>query len=318
MKNNLILFLLLFIVNSSLFARKKLEFVKGFGENYGWLKMFVYTPPNAPKNAPLLVGLHGCVQTAEAYAKQSGWFKLADEHGFCLLLPQTQTFNNISMCFNWFTPVDINRKKHGESRSIRNMVEYMIQNRSIDSSQIYITGVSAGAAMAVVMMALYPETFKAGAPLAGGPYKAANNIFGASFAMLGWVCRKPHKWAKHIKKQNPNYVGPYPKLVIVHGRRDLVCNRGNARELAEQWTGINNIEAQPTEIESNFNGNKRIKKLFYKNDKGENLVIRYDIKGIGHRVPIDPGNKKNKGGKTGLFSKDIDFHSTYGLRLIWV
>lgn len=314
MKNYLLLCSLLFF-SSSLLAKPKLEFVKGFGENHGWLKMFVYTPKNVKKNAPLLVGLHGCAQTASSYAHESGWFKLADEHGFILLLPQTQTFNNISMCYNWFTPVDINRKKQGESRSIKNMIEYMKENRDIDTNQIFITGVSAGAAMSVVMMSLYPETFKAGSSLAGGPYKAANNVFGAGFALLGWVVRKPHKWAKHVIKQNPNYKGSYPKMVIAHGRRDPVSNRGNSRELAEQWSSLHKIDAQPTKKEINFQGHQDVNRLLYQDKDGNDIIIRYDIRKIGHRVPIDPGKKKNKGGRKGLFSKDINFHSTYWIAL---
>jgi len=306
--------LLLLFFSCNLTAQEpKLAYVKGFGKNPGWLKMFVYKPKDVKPNAPLLVALHGCLQTAESYAKQSGWFKLADEHGFVILFPQTQTFNNISMCFNWFTPRDINKKKHGEPASIHNMINYLCENQTVDSNQIYITGVSAGGAMSVVMMALYPKTFRAGAPLAGGPYKAANNVFGAAFAMLGWVCRKPHKWAKRVRKQNPNYKGPYPRIVILHGRRDFVNNRGNARELTEQWAAINDISEKPSQSEKKFNGNKRVKKFFYKNEAGEALIIRYVIKGLGHRVPIDQGKDKNKGGKQSLFSKDINFHSTYWL-----
>jgi hypothetical protein len=35
------------------------------------------------------------------------------------------------------------------------------------------------------------------------------------------------------------------------------------------------------------------------------------MKGLGHALAIDPGTGKMKGGKTGIFSKDVDLFSTW-------
>ena len=41
--------------------------VTGFGGNPGNLRMWKHVPANMPANAPLVVALHGCTQTASGY-----------------------------------------------------------------------------------------------------------------------------------------------------------------------------------------------------------------------------------------------------------
>src|SRR4051812_22440925 len=67
--------------------------VSSFGSNPGALKMFKYVPAGVPPNAPLVLALHGCAQTAADYEK-AGWNALADKHKFLLLYPEQTTANN--------------------------------------------------------------------------------------------------------------------------------------------------------------------------------------------------------------------------------
>ena len=47
--------------------------------------MLSFVPPHLPDGAPLVVVLHGCLQTAQAYDEGSGWSMLAKRHGFALV-----------------------------------------------------------------------------------------------------------------------------------------------------------------------------------------------------------------------------------------
>ena len=47
--------------------------VTGFGSNPGELRMYAYVPDDLPANAPLVVVLHGCTQSAGSYNKGAGW-----------------------------------------------------------------------------------------------------------------------------------------------------------------------------------------------------------------------------------------------------
>jgi poly(3-hydroxybutyrate) depolymerase len=94
--------------------------VTAFGSNPGELRMYSYVPAGLPANAPLVVVLHGCTQSAASYNKGSGWSTLADRYGFALLLlPQQQWNNNPLRCFNWFKPEDNERERASRCRSGR-------------------------------------------------------------------------------------------------------------------------------------------------------------------------------------------------------
>src|SRR5262245_5165911 len=152
-----------------------------FGSNPGVLRMFEYVPSR--RNSALVVVLHGSAQTAASYDLGAGWSTLADRYGFALLLPQQQNYNNPNNCFNWFLPGDIERGR-GEAISICQMIETMTAAHRIDRRRVFITGLSAGGAMAGVMLATYPELFAAGAIIAGLPFGTATNVSEALESMV--------------------------------------------------------------------------------------------------------------------------------------
>src|SRR3974390_3483775 len=121
----------------------RLRELTGFGANPGNLRMFAYTPERLPPNAPLIVALHGCTQTAEEYDYGTGWSSLSDELGFAIFFPQPQPTHNPKSCFSWFLPGDIARGS-GEALSIRAMIEHAIAICASDRRKVFVTGLSAG------------------------------------------------------------------------------------------------------------------------------------------------------------------------------
>jgi poly(hydroxyalkanoate) depolymerase family esterase len=149
-----------------------------FGSNPGKLNAYVYKPDTLHASAPLVVVLHGCQQNAQDYATDSGWIKMADDLGLVLVLPEQTQANNQNKCFNWFLPADIQRDK-GEALSIKQMVDKVKSDQSVDPKRIYVTGLSAGGAMTGVMLATYPDVFAGGGIVAGIPYGCAGDMLGA-------------------------------------------------------------------------------------------------------------------------------------------
>ena len=49
----------------------------------------------------------------------------------------------------------------------------------------------------------------------------------------------------------------------------------------------------------------------YKDIAGNEIISFLEVKYLGHELMVDPGEGSKQGGKTGLFSKDKDFFSTY-------
>src|ERR1700691_3005158 len=65
----------------------RLRKLTAFGSNPGNLRMVVYEPERLPRNAPLVVALHGCGQSAAEYDHGSGWSQLAGRLGFAVVYP---------------------------------------------------------------------------------------------------------------------------------------------------------------------------------------------------------------------------------------
>ena len=142
-------------------ANDRLAALPPIADNPGKLAGRLYVPNNIAGPAPLVVVLHGCTQNAALYDHGSGWSALADKHGFILLFPEQNRTNNPLLCFNWFLPDDSGRGM-GEAASIANMIAAVKAAHDVDPDRVFVTGLSAGGAMASVMLATYPELFAAG------------------------------------------------------------------------------------------------------------------------------------------------------------
>lgn len=286
------------------------EEVIDFGTNPGNLSLFYYVPPGVKENAALVVVIHGCAQGATAAAELTGWNKLADKYGFCVMYPQQHFPNNPQHCFNWFKNNEIERGK-GECESIKQMVEYMLKKFKVDSKRVFVTGMSAGGAMSTVMIATQPGMFSAAAIFAGGPYKPGSNIFSSSGSMVWGVNKTPEEWGDLVWKQNPAFKGKYPRVLIVHGTKDPVVNFRNTHEMVKQWTYLHNADTVPTVVDSTYLGAKDIIRHAYYSKEGEEAVVLYKVEDLGHALPINPGECDNEGGKPGIFATDKNFYSTY-------
>jgi feruloyl esterase len=307
MKYILLLISLLFFINSM--AQSELLTESNFGANPGDLNMHYYKPNHSNdtlKRKPLVVALHGCSQSTKSMSQTTGWNKLADENNFMMLYPAQKIRNNMNRCFNWFELDDIS-KESGELQSIINMINHLIEKKLVDTSQIYVYGLSAGAAMGVALMAVYPNKFQSGAILAGAPYKIATNKLQGLQVMLKVPNKKPKEWGNLVTKE---FNTIFPKLIVCHGERDFVVDINSSIELIKQWTYLHQTDAKPDETTTPFIS-KSVSRSSFTDKTNNEVVVFYKFSSSGHVVPIDPGDKFNQGGEKHLFTKDIDFFSTY-------
>ena len=281
-----------------------------FGENPGNLKMSIYLPKNQTQSLdklPVVVALHGCSQNAKSMAQQTGWNELADKYNFVVLYPEQRRKNNGSNCFNWFELNDIS-KNAGECGSINNMIGFALKEFYLDDQKVYIYGLSAGAAMGLTMMAVYPEKFQSGAIYAGLPYKTATDKKEGFLAVGKEINLSPEEWAAKIDTGSDQ---EFPQLILLHGKKDQIVPIHYSYEILEQWSEVNKMNNIPDKIESNFVGNPDVTRMSYSNQNGEEKIIFYQFENLRHEVAINLGEGENQGGDKSIFSKDINFFSTF-------
>ncbi|ROP55076.1 PHB depolymerase family esterase [Streptomyces sp. PanSC9] len=269
--------------------------VSGFGSNPGALTMYVYRPAALPAHPPVVVALHGCTQSAQVYADNSGLPQLADQDGFLLVLAETTTANNANTCFNWFQSTD-NRRDQGEALSVRQMVGQAVTAYGADPRRVYVTGLSAGGAMTSVMLATYPDVFTAGAVVAGLPYDCTKDN-SPYLCMNPGVDLTPDAWAQRVRDAAPSYQGPWPRAAIWYGDQDTTVAPRNATELRDQWTALHGLSQTPTRTTTI--GSDATRQDQYLAADGTVAVEVDRVPGIGHGTPVDPGTGPEQCGATG-------------------
>jgi poly(hydroxyalkanoate) depolymerase family esterase len=274
-----------------------------FRPNPGNLRGRFYAPAGLEGPAPLVVVLHGCTQDAAVYDHGSGWSTLADRHGFLLLFPEQKRANNPMLCFNWFSGNDSQRGM-GEAASIRSMIEAMAKTYEVDPARIFVTGLSAGGAMASVMLATYPETFAAGAILAGVAYGCADSV-GEAFDCMGGRSRSDAaELARHVRRASP-HKGPWPRVQVWQGSADRTVVPSNADSIVLQWTHLHGLAPEPDRTDR-IEGHPRRSWLAA---DGKPAVEQYVIAGMAHGVPLD-GAGANSLGAAGAHMLDVGLSST--------
>jgi len=289
--------------------RGVLKVVTGFGDNPGRLEMLAYAPPSLVADAPLVVVLHGCTQSAETYAHGAGWIEAADRYGFALLCPEQVRSNNPNLCFNWFMPEDI-RRGSGEAASIAQMVAQMTGAHGLDSKRVFITGLSAGGAMANVMLASYPELFRAGAIIAGLPYASARNVQEAFAAMSHQRDASDPVLGARVKAAAPGFSGPWPTISVWHGDQDMTVSPAAGDAIARQWANVH--DAIPDKRGSGSHHRHRT----WSDARGAVVVEHHEISGMGHGTPLET-DVADAVGTAGPYLLNVGISSTLKILERW-
>lgn len=166
---------------------------------------------------PLVVMLHGCTQSPEDFAAGTRMNALADQHGFVVVYPAQCATANASRCWNWFRAEDQARDR-GEPAIVAGIAREVASLHGLDTKRIFVAGMSAGAAMAVILGATYPDLFAAVGAHSGLPYRAAHDMPSAFGAMKG---RTNHAAA----------TTPMVPTIVFHGDTDPTVKASNGEAI---------------------------------------------------------------------------------------
>lgn len=287
----------------------RLQIVEAAYDNPGDLSATAFVPTSQDA-VPLVVVLHGCTQTSGGYDFGSGWSAIAERYGFAVLLPEQRTGNNPNRCFNWFQPADAKRGS-GEALSIRNMIAHMAERHAIDASRVYVTGLSAGGAMASVMLAAYPEVFAGGAIIAGLPFGTAATVPQAFDRMRGHGLPD----AVHLEmlvRQASDHIGPWPTVSVWHGSADATVSSLNAEAILGQWRSLHGVADAPDRRDMVDGAARRQ----WVDASGRVCLEDYRIAGMGHGTPLS-STGAGACGSPMPYMLDVGISSTWHIARSW-
>lgn len=202
----------------------------------GMLGYALFVPPGGRRPRPLVVMLHGCTQDAADFARGTAMNRVAAAAGFLVLYPEQAPERNGNRCWNWFLP-EHQRRGRGEPALIAGLVREVARRHGADPRRIYVAGMSAGGAMAVILGAAYPDLFAAIGVHSGLEYGAASDLPSALRAM---VLGGPDPVGQGDRAYAE--MGPRARVVPViafHGEQDLTVREVNGRQVIRQWLWTN-------------------------------------------------------------------------------
>lgn len=200
----------------------------------------LYLPANTDSGPrPLVVMLHGCGQSPDAFALSTRMNAHADTGQFLVLYPAQRFTANPARCWNWFLPRNQARGS-GEPAEIVALVDHVARQYAVDRQRIYVAGLSAGATMSATLAACYPDVFAAAAVVDGTMYKSAGTLLEARKVMAKGEAPDPTElgtaaWA--CGGQRPLMV----PVAVWHGLGDKVVHPVNGDSVLRQFATFNDL-----------------------------------------------------------------------------
>ncbi|MBY0242786.1 MAG: PHB depolymerase family esterase [Burkholderiaceae bacterium] len=171
---------------------------------------------------PLVVMLHGCTQDPDDFAAGTRMNALAEEHGCLVAYPAQSQQANQQRCWNWFNALDQQRGQ-GEPAIIAGIAQQIAAHYAVSPGQVYVAGLSAGGAMAVIAGTLYPDVFAAVGVHSGLPYASAQDLPSALQAMK-----------RGAAGQGAAAQGAGRPIIVFHGDRDHTVHPRNGEQVVAQ------------------------------------------------------------------------------------
>jgi len=199
-------------------------------------KLWIPTHYTGKAKVPLVMMLHGCTQTPDDFATGAQMNSIADNENFLVVYPEQPATANALKCWNWFDAAQQSRGQ-GEPSLLAEIVNKIRASYKVDVRRVFVAGTSAGAAMAVVMGATYPDLFAAIGVHSGLAYKAATNLSEARPAMAQGGT-DPARLGQLAFQAMGQPIHPM-RVIVFQGAKDAAVLPVNADRVITQWAKTN-------------------------------------------------------------------------------
>lgn len=240
--------------------------------------------------AALVVMLHGCTQNPTQFAAGTQMNAVAEAEGFLVAYPLQPSSAHPNSCWRWFDWAHQTRGR-GEPASLAGVVTDIAQDYAVAADRVYVAGLSAGAAMAVVMGATYPDVFSAIGVGSGLEYKAAESESQGSIALFSGGPDPDRQGAlAHQAMGSRARVVP---TIVFHGTSDYVVYPLNGDQVVSQWAQTNDLALDGTDDDDiddvadrresgQVPGGRSYTRDSYTDDTGTEVLAYYRVTAMGH------------------------------------
>lgn len=236
-------------------------------------RLYVPTASAQGRKLPLVLMLHGCKQHPDDFAAGTRMNALAERHGFLVAYPaQTQRANG-SNCWNWFEPSQ-QQRSGAEPSLLTGIVDDIHATHAVDRNKVFVAGLSAGAAMAVILGQTHPDVFAAVGAHSGLPQGSAHDVASAFAAMQARAPQRPSRGARRAIR-----------TMVIHGDADATVNALNGAAIAGQAVQAftqSGVGLEPQPVTRFERGGRQCTATSFCDELGMPLVEEWVIHGSGH------------------------------------
>jgi len=256
------------------------KFVTGFYSNLAGSRTYkLYVPGGYCGQAlPLVVMLHGCTQSPDDFAAGTRMNALAEERTCLVAYPAQAASANASKCWNWFNPGHQQRGQ-GEPSLIAGITRQVMRDYSVDWQRVYVAGLSAGAAAAVIMGFTYPDLYAAIGAHSGLACGAASGLHSAFTAM---------QQGEAVAVRRPDDAldgGGYRRIVptiVFHGDQDKKVHPRNGDQIIAQSRANLSVDLQTRVQHGRVPGGHAYSRTLHADATGRTVLEQWVIHGAGH------------------------------------
>ncbi|NMH60986.1 extracellular catalytic domain type 1 short-chain-length polyhydroxyalkanoate depolymerase [Alteromonas ponticola] len=206
----------------------------------GFNRVHIYTPDSQSsvgEGKALLIVLHGCTQSIDAYLT-ANLEQAAEAYGMVIAVPDAMNKAGFS-CWSYWQGAKT--RTSGDYKNLINLAGALSNDAAynIDENQVYIAGLSSGAAFANTTACIAPDVF-AGMGVSAGP-----SIGTSSGGAIG-SCE-----AANVAQRCQQYAGSYAGFLdtqiasIAHGDADTTVDQCYNRQNAEGMAAVYNVAESP-------------------------------------------------------------------------
>lgn len=233
---------------------------------------------DASRPTPLVVLLHGCTQDAADVARGARVESHADAAGVMVLLPEQPTWGNARTCWNWYDPAH-QRRDAGEPGAIAAITREVMATYGADPARVWMAGISAGGAMALIASAAYPELYAAAGVHSAIPLGAATSVPEA----LAVMQRGAADPARVSGEAMLALMGPRARAVptiVFHGAADHVVAARNAEQVVAQVAAVHARFGAPGDAREDTStvGGRAVRRL----TRAGGAIEWWTVEGLGH------------------------------------